>query len=102
MNLEMFLLVLLVISSMTGLVTEGMKVLLTEWGRKYRPNTLAGVVSIILSMLTCVAYTILCDIPVDAKLIVYFIALVIMSWLSAMLGYDKVVQTITQIKTRKE
>lgn len=34
----------------------------------------------------------------NEKMAVYLIALVLLSWLCAMLGYDKVIQAITQIR----
>ena len=34
----------------------------------------------------------------NLKMAVYLIALVLLSWLAAMVGYDKVIQSITQFK----
>lgn len=102
MNLETFLLVLLIVSTLTGLVTEGIKVLFTEWGKTYKANTLAGIVAIALSIIVGIAYAILSGAALNKQIAVYLIALVLLSWLSAMVGYDKVIQAISQFKTSKE
>ena len=42
MSLEVFLLGLLIVSTLTGLFTEAIKKWLDERGKKYYPNALAG------------------------------------------------------------
>ena len=41
------------------------------------------------------------DAMLTDKMAVMLIALVLLSWLCAMVGYDKVMQAITQVKTNK-
>lgn len=96
MNLQTFLICLMAVSVLTGLVTEGIKNTLAEWGHDYRANTLAGVVAAVLAVLAGVAYCVLTSTVPDGKLITMLVALVLLSWLCAMVGYDKVVQAITQ------
>jgi hypothetical protein len=98
MTLEVFLFILLIVSAFTGLFTEGIKMLLQELDVPYRANALAGVVAIVLSLLVGSAYIILVAATINAQMVVYLIALVLLSWLCAMVGYDKVIQTITQFK----
>lgn len=98
MTLQIFLLGLLIVSTLTGLVTEAIKNLLTESGKTYRANALAGIVSVILSVVVGVAYLILTATAFSAQMAVYLIALIFLSWLSAMVGYDKVIQAISQFK----
>jgi hypothetical protein len=98
MTLEVFLFILLIVSAFTGLFTEGVKMLLQELDVSYRANALAGVVAIVLSLLVGSAYIILMAATINAQMVVYLIALVLLSWLCAMVGYDKVIQTITQFK----
>lgn len=97
MTLDVFLTLLLMVSIMTGLVTEGLKNALAELGKKYYSNILAGAVAIVLSILVWVGYLIITASVVNAQMIVILVALVILSWLCAMVGYDKVIQAITQI-----
>jgi hypothetical protein len=98
MTLEVFLFILLIVSAFTGLFTEGVKMLLQELDIPYHANALAGVVAIVLSLLVGSSYIILMAATINAQMVVYLIALVLLSWLCAMVGYDKVIQTITQFK----
>lgn len=98
-SLEIFMLGLLVTSVLTGLVTEAVKTILTEHNATYRANTLAGVVALVLSAAIGACYAILTNTGFTAQVIICIIALIFMSWLCAMVGYDKVVQAISQFKT---
>lgn len=89
------------ISTLTGLVTEAVKDILEEHNKTYKANTLAGLVSLILSVLVGIAYLILTNTTFTAQIIVYLVMMVFMSWLCAMVGYDKVVQAIGQFKTKQ-
>lgn len=102
MGLELFLALLVAASIVTGLVTEAVKRALTEHNRSYRANTLAGIVAICVTAAIGVGFVIIADIAVTSTLIIYLIALVIASWVGAMIGYDKVIQTISQFKTSRE
>ena len=101
MELQIFLLMLLIVSTLTGLATEAIKVCLKERGKSYHANGLAGVVAVVLSLMVGVAYIVLFEIAFTAKIAVFLIALVLLSWLAAMVGYDKVVQAISQLKAYK-
>ena len=98
-SLHVFMLGVLITSTMTGLTTEAIKKILAEYSKNYYANTLAGIVSVILSVAIGVGYMMLSGISFTSQSIIYLVALVFISWLCAMVGYDKVVQTISQIKT---
>jgi cytochrome bd-type quinol oxidase subunit 2 len=97
-NFEIFLLGLLITSTITGLVTEAIKKILTEHNVTYRANTLAGLVSLVLSSAIGASYIILTNSAFTSQTIVQLVAMVFMSWLCSMVGYDKVVQAISQFK----
>lgn len=99
---EVFMLGLLVTSVLTGLVTEAIKKVLAEHDVSYRANTLAGLVALMLSAAICIGYVVMTGIAFTSQIVVCFVAQVFMSWLCAMVGYDKVVQAISQFKTRGE
>ena len=101
-NLEIFIMGLLVISTLTGLVTEAMKKIFAEHDVGYKANTLAGIVAVVLSIAIGVAYGVVTDIPFTSQTAVYLVATMFMSWLCSMIGYDKVIQTISQFKTNKK
>lgn len=98
MTLEIFLAMLMMISLLTGLTVEGVKKLLDEAKVSYKSNVLAGVIAVVLAIAVAVAYLIIIDAIFTAKIAVYLIALMFLSWLCAMIGYDKVVQTLSQLK----
>ena len=100
-SLHVFMLGVLIASTLTGLATEAIKKILAEHDKSYYANTLAGVVSTILSIAIGVGYMLISNIDFSAQFIVCLIALVFISWLSAMVGYDKVIQAISQFKTAK-
>ncbi len=99
MSLETILLMLLIVSALTGLLTEAFKKLFNEYGIPYHANMLAGCCALVLSVAIGIGYAILIGVAINAQYAVWLIALVFLSWLSAMVGYDKVVQTITQLKS---
>lgn len=100
MNFEFFAFALLVISTLTGLVTEALKKLTDERGAKTKPNTTAGIVALVLSILVGAAYVVFTGQAFTVQIIICIVALMFLSWLCAMLGYDKVVQTLTQLRAR--
>ena len=100
-SLHVFMLGVLIASTLTGLATEAIKKILAEHDKSYYANTLAGIVSVILSVAIGIGYMMLSSISFNSQAIVYLVALVFISWLCAMVGYDKVVQAISQFKTAK-
>lgn len=98
MNIEIILVGLLIVSTLTGLTVEGIKKLLDESGKTYKSNLLAGSVSLILSVAVGCGYVIFNGTAWNQQTIICIICLVFLSWLCSMVGYDKVLQTITQIK----
>ena len=101
MNSQIFLLALLIVSTLTGLVTEAIKEWLKERNKSYHANALAGYVSVVLSIVIGIAYVIFTETAINAQMVIYLIALVLLSWLSAMVGYDKVIQAISQFNNTK-
>ena len=98
MTTDIFLMLLMATSVLTGLFTEATKSVLDVLGLKFpSSNVLAGIVAVVLSVLVSVAFSVLYDIPATEKVTVCYAALALLSWLSAMVGYDKVVQALTQI-----
>ena len=98
MTFEIFMAGLLLVSVLTGLFTEAIKGWLSERGKKFYCNALAGYVAAGLSVMVSAGYLIITETAFNLKMAVYLIALVLLSWLAAMVGYDKVIQSITQFK----
>ena len=102
MNLQTFLMGLLGTSTLISLATEAVKMILTEHGKSYHANSLAAIVSLVISFIVGAGYAIYANMGFTASTVISIIAFVFMSWLCAMVGYDKVVQTFGQYKTNKE
>lgn len=101
-SLDVILLWLIGVSIFTGLTTEAIKKVCVERGITYKANTLAGIVSVILSICTGTGYVILTNTQLTSQIIVCLVALAFLSWLCAMVGYDKVIQAISQFKTSRK
>lgn len=97
-NVDIILVGLVITSALIGLVTEAVKKILIEHNIAYKANTLAGIISVILSAVIGVGYVIMTDTVFSAQVIVYLVAYVVASWMGAMVGYDKIIQTISQYK----
>lgn len=99
MSIEVILLGLLVVSTLTGLATEAIKKIMNDYGKTYKANTIAGVVSLVISLAVSVGYSVVNEINIaNGTFIVCVVSLVFLSWLCAMVGYDKVIQSISQFK----
>lgn len=94
MTITIFILGITICSAFTALVTEAVKKMI---GEKANPNVIAAICSIIVAIITAIVYAVFTGITVDTTYIVAGILLVIFSWIGAMVGYDKLIQTIHQI-----
>ena len=85
------------LSVFTSLVVEGVKKLLDEKGVHYSANLLAVIVSVISTVVLSLLYVIYKEISVTPQVIVTIVALMIFSFLSSTVGYDKIKQLIEQL-----
>lgn len=98
-SFEIFMIGLLVISTLTGLATEAFKKIMSEHNIAYKANTLAGIVALLVSTIVGIGYVVFTGSTFTAQIFVCLIAMIFMSWLCAMVGYDKVIQAMSQFKT---
>lgn len=96
MTVAIFLIILTMCSAITSLLTEGIKNLLK--GKQYSVNILVLIIAFVCGVVVCTMYYISNQIPFTFINICYIVAMAIANWLCATLGYDKVLQTINQIK----
>lgn len=89
------MIILTIAAAMTSLITEALKKMLGD--RKYSPNILAAIVAVVTAGGICAGYIILNSITLSPQIWVYIIAIVVLTWLCATLGYDKVLQTLKQL-----
>lgn len=98
MNMSFFTTALLLVSIATSLTVEGLKKLFDEKNVTYSSNLLAVIVSIVLAIAVSAGYMIMTDVALTAKIGVEIVGLTYMSFLTATVGYDKVVQMFGQLK----
>ena len=97
MTVETFMAMLFTVSVVNSLVTEAVKKCLDTFDKKYPSNILAGIVSVCIGGFMCYGHAMFSAPEVNELLILSYIAFVVMSWVCAMVGYDKVVQAVKQI-----
>lgn len=93
-----FLAGLLLVSTLTSLSTEAVKKLCVEHNKRYYPNTLAGICSLVVSALVGIGFICYTGTPITIKVITCLVALAVLGWLCAMVGYDKVIQALSQFQ----
>ena len=86
------------VSALSTLTTEGIKKILIENKIEYRPNLLAGLVAVILSCGSVLAYMLYYGQPFTVQMGVVLVTFSFLSWLVSMTSYDKVKQLLEQFK----
>lgn len=93
MTVQIAMFLLAICAAMTSLITEAVKKTI----KTDKPTIVAAIVSVVTGVGVPVGYLILSHLPITAQDIVYIVAMVVLTWLCATLGYDKVMQVIAQI-----
>ena len=96
MTTTTFLMLLSAFSVLSGLVTEGIKKLISDKANMSY-NIIALIVSLIIGGVGCAIYYQLNTIPFDINNVIYMILMGLASGLTATVGYDKVKQAIEQV-----
>lgn len=87
---------LAIVSALTTLSVQGIKKILDEQGKQYKSNLLAAIVSIVLSVASVIGYVLYNGIAFSVQIVVMAVAFAFLSWLCAMVGYDKILQLFKQ------
>jgi hypothetical protein len=98
MTFEVFMLLLLAFSVFTSLFVEAWKMLLDSLKVEYASNILVLCMAIVVGGIGTAFFYTWNDIAFTVKNIISIILMVCANWLVAMLGYDKVVQAIAQLR----
>ena len=101
MDLSFLTTALIAVSLLTNLTVEGLKKLMDERGMTYSSNLLAAVTSVIIAAAIFGGYMIMNDIIFTIKIAVQIVVLMYLAFLSSTVGYDKIIQTLKQIKETK-
>ena len=98
MTVELFLILLAVLATITSLLTEGVKKFLDAYEVKYAANLVVLIVAAIVGGAGTTLFYVLYNFPYTAQNVVCILLMIVANWLVAMFGYDKVVQVILQVK----
>ena len=101
MTITTFLMLLSSFSVLSGLVTEGIKKLISDKANMSY-NIIALVVSLVVGGVGCAIYYQLNAIPFDVNNVIYMILMGLASGLCSMVSYDKLKQCIEQISGNKK
>ena len=101
MTTTTFLMLLSSFSVLSGLVTEGIKKLISDKANMSY-NIIALVVSLVIGGVACAIYYQLNAIPFNLDNIIYLVLMGLVSGLCSMVGFDKIKQAIEQITSKKD
>lgn len=100
MTIQLFLIILTIVSTISSIITEGIKTFLQKENIHFSSNILATIVAVIVGVGGTIIYYIFGGIEFTCINIICVILMGLASSLASMLGYDKIVQTIKQIGSK--
>lgn len=101
MTLYLFMALIVVLAVVVSLITEAVKKFLEDAKIKYASNVVVLIVAIIVGIGGTALTYLFMGIPFTAVNIVCMVLMAVAVWVGAMVGYDKVIQLLEQIKTIK-
>lgn len=101
MTVSLFLTLLTMFSTVTSLFTQFVKKILDEKGKTYSSNILVAIIGCLVGVCGTGVYYILYTIEFNLINITCMFLMGLASSMGAMLGYDKVAQTIKQLGINK-
>lgn len=100
MTITVFNTLLIIFSTITGFITEGFKKLLDGEKVSYSSNILAFIIACLVGISGTGVYYVFSSIEFNATNIVCMGLMGLATSIGAMIGYDKVIQTVEQIKNK--
>ncbi len=98
MDVTLFMVLLTIGSVASSLLTQAIKKTYENANKTYSSNMIALVNAAIVGGCGTIAVFIYKSMPLNPKNIVFLLMMVIATWVSCTIGYDKVIQTIAQLK----
>ena len=102
MTIELFIILATIGAACAALLTQAIKKAYENAGKKYSANAIAAINAAENGVGgTAAAYSLL-DIPFGTKNVICIVLMAVVIWIGAMIGYDKVIQLLQQIKAVKK
>lgn len=98
MTVSMFMTMLAAFATITGLLTEAVKSILDERGVVYSANLLACIIGCVVGVAGTVCWYTFAKIAITPDSIVSMMLMGLASAVGAMVGYDKIIQMVGQLK----
>ena len=97
MTITLFISILTIGAAITSLLTEAIKQAYKNAGKDYSPNMIALANAIVIGLGgTAVCYMLLA-IPWTVNNIICMVLMAVCVWIGSMIGYDKIIQLISQL-----
>lgn len=100
MTISLFITLLTIFATVTGLTTEAVKKILDSNRVAYSANIVASIIAAIVGIGGTAAYYAIVHIPFTAANVVCMILMGLAVAVGSMIGYDKVTQAIQQISKK--
>lgn len=101
MSVTLFITLLTIFSTITSICTQGCKKILDELNVAYASNIVAFIIACVVGIGGTAIYYILCSVEFNIINVVCMILMGLATSFGAMIGYDKVVQAIDQLRVIK-
>lgn len=101
MTLTLFMTLLVILAVCVSLITEAVKKFLDDAGVKYSANIVVLIVAVIVGAGGTALMYLFMGIAFTPPNIVCMVLMAVAVWVGAMVGYDKVIQMIEQVKNLK-
>ena len=101
MTLTLFMTLLVILAVCVSLFTEAVKKFLDDAGVKYSSNVVVLIVAVIVGAGGTALMYLFLGIAFTPPNIVCMVLMAVAVWVGAMVGYDKVIQMIEQLKNLK-
>lgn len=97
MNLSLCFILITAISIIAPFAIEGIKDNLDKRKKEYDVNVLSPVATAIIALLVCMAYMIICSIPLNLINATYVICIIFAGILGSLCGYDKLFKMLFKL-----
>lgn len=102
MTITLFIFIFTVGAMAAGLLTEAVKKAYQEAETKYSANKIALINAAIVGGFGTASAYVLLDIAWTIQNIICLVLMIVLVWIGSMIGYDKIIQLLAQIKITKE
>ena len=101
MTLSLFMTLLVILSVVVSLITEAVKKALNEANINYSSNLIVLIVSSVVGVGGTLLMYLFLGIAFTAPNIICMVLMAVAVWVGAMVGYDKVLQMLEQLRSLK-